>query len=433
MIETHTFVDFNAFYSPSTKSLYFAVIPYRLAGHTEVNMFETSTSWDMVGHESGHAVHHPLKPNIDQSGVGFNTWGESFGDQTAIWASLLNPQRVAGLLAETQGDFNQSNSLSRLAEAYAALVGQGTCLRDAFNSKKVSDTTDEVHDRSQVLTGAAYKLFLAVYGESMRSLRDEDAVREAGRIMGVFLTHATDYTPENEMSLSDVVKAYLKVDKELFAGRYHDVLVSEFSQRELLGDQALADWQAHEDALPRLWLPSWSTDHDVATFVEQQQDSLGIGQDFGLRLQSVTRLSGAAQGRMIVRVQLTQGRGADATPLNNHGILAFRANGDLADYHAPIPRDQGGGTGPDVSVAVQAFAAIGWARQARLHLKGVPLSLVRKADGTLSAEAHVLRGQGLNAYVEVFTTENPNGERHELLHSPLSPQQRLRLANISGF
>jgi len=235
------------------------------------------------------------------------------------------------------------------------------------------------------------------------------------------------------MTLDDVVKAYLKVDKELFAGLYHDTLVREFVQRELLDDKALQDWLAHEEGLPGLWLANWSTDRDIANFVDQYQDSLGTGPDFGLKLQSVTRLSGAAQGRIVVRVQLTQGRGEDATLLDNHGVLVFRANGDLADYHPPIPGTQGTGTGPDVSLTMQAATAIGRARQARLHLNGVPLSLVRKADGTLSVEARVLRGEGLNAYVEVLTPENPSGERHELLHSPLSPKQRLQLADILPY
>jgi len=429
-IETHAFIDFQAFYSPSARALFFGVVPYRLPGHTEVNFVETASSWDMVAHEAGHAVEHALKPNMNLVDPGVDTWGESFADQMAMWTSLRNPERVSRLLAETKGDFNHSNSLTSLVEAFAALVGTGTGIRDAFQELKVSDTSEEVHDRSGVLTGASYKLFLAVYAELKRNLRDEDALSEAARIMGIFLMHAPDYAPENHFVLLNIVKGYLKVDKEFFDGRYHDMLVSEFTRRELLDESSLRDWLAHEDALPRLWLPSWSTDSDVAKFVELNQDRLETAPDFGLNLQSITRLSGAAQGRMIVRVQLTQGRGADAMPLKNHGILVFRANGDLADYHSPVP---GGVDGPGSDKYFRAQAAIGKARQARLHLRGVPLSVVRKADGSLSVEAHVLHGEGLNAYVEVFTPENPAGERREILHSPLSPAQFRRIADVLGF
>jgi hypothetical protein len=430
LIETHAFIDFNAFFSVSMKQLFFGVVPYRLPGHSDVHLFETATSTDMVGHEAGHAVLDVLKPKASYISLGFRTWGESFADQTALWTSLRGPERVAQLLAETHGDFNQSNSLSRIGEAYAALTGKGAALRDAFNDKKVSDTTEEVHDRSEVLTGAAYRLFLTVFDEQRRSLRDEDALSEAGRIIGMFLLHSTDYTPENDMTLDDVAKAYLKVDKEFFAGRYHDVLINEFTRRELINEDSVRNWLSHEEALPRLWLPGWSTDTDVAAFVEQNQTLLAPGPDFGLKLQSVTRLSGAALGRIVVRVQLTQGQGADATPLNNHGIMVFRANGDLADYHSPIPGEEGRVSGPNQYLGAQAAAAIGKARQARLHLYGVPLSLVRRADGSLSAEVHVLRGEGLNAYMVVFTPENPRGERREILESPLSPEQRLAIADV---
>jgi hypothetical protein len=86
--------------------------------------------------------------------------------------------------------------------------------------------------------------------------------------------------------------------------------------------------------------------------------------------------------------------------------------------------------GPDQSLGAQAAEAIGKARQARLHLYGVPLSLVRRTDGSLSAEVHVLRGEGLNAHMVVFTPENPAGERREILESPLSPDQRLAIAEV---
>src|SRR5262249_26468286 len=157
-----------------------------------------ATSWDMVGHESGHALHHALKHNVVFFLSEANVWGESFGDQTAMWASLRSPQRVRRLLAETHGDLNQSNALTRSGEAFAALIGSGTGSRETFNDKKISDTENEVHDRSVVLTGATYKIFLKVYDDLKREHDAEEALRLAGDVMGVFLTHSTDYSPDDE-------------------------------------------------------------------------------------------------------------------------------------------------------------------------------------------------------------------------------------------
>src|SRR5262245_22518430 len=428
-IEPHGFIEFNAFYSPNTRSLFFGIVPYRLPGQTDIKMCETATSWELVAHECGHALHNTLKPNRvpDQ---GFHTWGESFGDQTSIWASLRNRDRVNRLLAETNGNLNQSNSLSSLVEAFAALVGRGTGIRDAFNDKKVSDTTEEVHDRSEVFTGAAYKLFLAVYS----GLKDEpgreghEALSEAGEIMGSFLMRAADYTPENWMTLEDVAKAYLKVDKEFYGGRYHDMLVNEFIGREIFDAYSLSEWMAHEAATPYLRLSrrSWrGLDQMVEELVQANLDRLGVGPDFGLKLQSVTRED--RFGQTIVRVQLTLGRGDDATPMNNHGILVFRRNGALADYHAPIPTNLSSQEQAQTLIfqAEQVRPLIFQARRLLPHQIGAPLSIVRRPDGQLTVEAHVMRGDGLNAYLEVFTLDKPQGERREILIPPVPPDKRL--------
>jgi hypothetical protein len=333
------------------------------------------------------------------------------------------------LLADTHGDLNGSNALTRLGEALAALTGKGAGLRDAFHNKKVSNTSTEMHDRSEVLTGAAYRIFLTIYGELKTELGAEEALRRAGQIMGFFLTGAADYTPENQMTLEDVAKAYLKVDKEFFDSRYHAMLVDEFTRREIFDANSVSEWQAHEAANPQLWLhPRWP-DQKVEELVQANQDKLGIGPGFGLKLQSVTRINHRRPARdpeqTIVRVQLTQGRGDDATPLDNHGILVFHASGMLTDYHSPLPPGEQASLLPDALSQAQATALIGQASQLSLDERGAPLSIVRRPDGQLTIEARVMRGDGLNAYMEVFTLDNPRGERREIVIPPVPPDKRL--------
>jgi hypothetical protein len=428
-IEAHAFIDFNAYYSPSARSLFFAVVPYRLPGQTDVKVFETVTSWEMVAHECGHALLAALKPNVDHSDQGFRTWGESFGDQTAMWASLRNQDRVQRLLAETGGNLNQSNSLSSLIEAFAALVGKGTGVRDAFHDQKVSDTSEEVHDRSEVLTGAAYKLFLKIYDELKCEHSAEEALQKAGQIMGIFQVRAADYTPENQMTLEDVAKAYLKVDKEFFGSRYHAALVDEFTRREIFDANSEHEWQVHEDSVPYLYLSRQSSDQDIEEMLQANVDRLGLGQDFGLKLQSVIREEG--RGQTIVRAQLTLGRWDGATLLNNHAVLVFRADGLLADYHAPLQPHASlqAGTLMQARETVQLRSLISQAKRLRLDQHGAPLSIVRKAGGQLTVESRVLRGEGLNTYLEVFTPDNPLGERREVMTPPVPPDKRIPIAD----
>src|SRR5437867_3771807 len=222
--------------------------------------------------------------------------------------------------------------------------------------------------------------------------------------MGTFLTLTTDYTPENTLTLEDVGKAHLKVDKEFFGGRYYDRLVAELTRREIFDVNSVAAWLAHEAAVPHLRLHGPSA-QEVDAVVQTNLDRLGIGPDFGLIVQSVTRDDQRHQ--TIVRAQLTLGRGADAALFDNHGVLVFRANGRLADYHSPLPSD--------VESHALAMALIDHGRRLGLDRHGAPLSIVRKADGQMTAEARVLRGDGLNVWLEAFTVANPHGERREVV------------------
>lgn len=404
-VNAHSFIDFNAFYAPGARQLFFGVAPYRLPSETTVRMFETATSWEMVAHESGHAVHHVLKPNSDVSNVGWRTWSESFADQLAMWTSLRDADRVRALLLATEGDLSHSNALSRMVEAFDRLTGAGP-LRDAVHDKKISDTSEEVHDRSEVLTGACYRLFLAVYDSlSPRGGEKQRALSKAGTIMGTFLTRATDYTPENTVTLEDVAKAYLKVDEEFYGGRYRQRLVDEFLRRELFDTASLNAWLAHEEAIPDLRLPRKQSEQEVALWVQANLDNLGIGPEFGLKLQSVTHDERFKQ--TIIRVQLTLGRVEGATLLDNHGILVFRVNGTLADYHAPLPSN--------TFAPLQTRILMNRAENLSLHRHGAPVSIVTKPDGQLTVETRVLRSEGLHAWVEAFTEDHPEGERREVL------------------
>ena len=412
-INSHSFIDFNGFYAPIARQVFLGVVPYRLPGETAAKMFETASSWDLVAHECGHALHVTLKPNIDTSDPGFRTWSESLADQMAMWVSLRDRTRTRDLLVEVEGNFSQSNSLTRVGEAFAAIVGDGTALRDAFHNKKVSDTSDEVHDRSEVLTGAAYNLFLIVYNrlKNEQGISEMKALTTAGDIMGTFLARSADFTPENTLTLEDVAKAYLKIDKEFFDSRYHGSLVNEFIGRELFDANSLNEWMAHEANIPDIRLEPHSSDHEIDQLVQANLDQLGLGLDFGLKLQEVIRDSRLHQ--TIVRVQLTDGRGSQSPLFDNHGILTFRADGTLADYYSPLP--EGNGLPMQLQIQSKVRGLMAEAHQAGIDAQGGKLSIVRRSDGRMTIEAKVVRSKGHYCWVEAFTLEHPEGERREVI------------------
>lgn len=417
-INSHSFTDLNAFYSPTARQVFLGVAAYRLPGETAVKMFETATSWEMVAHECAHALHHTMKPNIDLSDQGYRAWAESFADLTAMWASLVDEDRAKALLKEVAGDLLKSNSLTRFVEAFGGVTGKDTCLRDAFHDKRISDTTDEIHDRSEPFTGAVYKVFTDVYNDlkNRQGVNDLEALQQAGDIMGIFLTRSTDYTPENSVTLEDVGKAYLKVDKEFFGGRYHNMIVDEFTKREIFDVDSVAEWMEHDAAIPNLRLAKRASDQDVDNLVQANLDKLGIGPEFGLKLQSVTR--DRRFGQTIVRVQLTDRRTGDASLFENHGILTFRANRTLADYHPSLPVDTT--SQMNVQSTVLAPALVSQAKRFGLDRRG-GLSFVRSPKGHLTVEARVMRSEGFYSWVEAFTMEHPEGKRREVI-TPTVPR-----------
>jgi hypothetical protein len=407
-IESQSFIDFNALYSVSAKMLFFGVVPYRLPGETQVRMFEMATSWEAAAHEAGHAVHHTLKPN--GYGHGFDTWGESFADQTAAWTSLRDPQRVSRVLAETNGNLNQSSSLTRFAEALNAFTGTGPS-RDFFNDKKVSDTEDEVHDRSEVLTGAVYKIFTLIYDDlkTRKGLDDREAMMQAGEIMGTFLTHTTDYTPENHPTLEDVGKAYLKVDKEIYGGRYQSWFVDEFIRRQIFDQNSVNEWKAHEAGMLDLRLPKKASEKNINKLVQANLDKLGIPPVYGLLLQSVTR--DERFGTTMVRVQVR--RLSDGMLFDNEGILTFRSDSTLGDYYTPLPEVTSSQMREESYGQLQAL--VSQAKLLGLDSHGGLLSITRKENGLLTVEVRVIRGEGINCWAEVYSLEHPEGQRREVM------------------
>jgi len=82
---------------------------------------------------------------------------------------------------------------------------------------------------------------------------------------------------------------------------------------------------------------------------------------------------------------------------------------------------------PELFSQAHAKTAIGRAKQLRLDQRGAPLAIVRRADGQLTVEARVMRGAGLNAYMEVYTLETPQGERREIGVPPVPPSKRVSI------
>jgi hypothetical protein len=140
----------NAFYSRNAQALKFG---HFIKSGTTQRVF-TCRSFDIVAHETGHAILDGLKPNWIVSG-GPQTGGlhESFGDISAIFVALSQLDQVEAVIAQTKANLHDKTFLADLAEEFGLALGRPNGLRNADNDLKLSETGIEVHAISQVFTG----------------------------------------------------------------------------------------------------------------------------------------------------------------------------------------------------------------------------------------------------------------------------------------
>jgi hypothetical protein len=164
-------VDRNAFYSRTAKVLkFFFFTPTGQAGQVF-----TCRSLDIAAHETGHAILDGLKPGWLGAANPPQTGGlhESFGDLTSVFLTLSQPDQAETLVALTRADLHDKNFLSAVAEEFGKALGRDYGLRNADNDLKLSEVGNEVHDISQVFTGAVYDILADIYAFERR--------RQAGR------------------------------------------------------------------------------------------------------------------------------------------------------------------------------------------------------------------------------------------------------------
>nr|BFE33356.1 hypothetical protein GCM10010200_056070 [Actinomadura rugatobispora] len=154
-------VDRNAFYSRTAKVLKFFF--FTPAGRQE-QVF-TCRSLDIVAHETGHAILDGLKPGWLGVGNPPQTGGlhEAFGDLSAIFLTLAQPDQADALVAITRANLHDKNFLAAVAEQFGTALGKDFGLRNADNDLKLSEVGNEVHAISQVFTGAIYDILADVY------------------------------------------------------------------------------------------------------------------------------------------------------------------------------------------------------------------------------------------------------------------------------
>ncbi len=241
----------NAFYERSSHSLQFFFVPNG-GGPPEndndknLNGVYTALSPDIVSHETAHALVDAIAPYLhDAASPESLALHEAIADLTALIFSLRTPNFITHII-ETYGgagDLEAAN-IGEIAEQIGKLRASGSpmtrdtqeggetrhYLRNLSNNYALRSRKDmqainshEPHALSQVLSGALFDFFEAVYKDAKdrrqweRGVNADQAAGYAINWSAIILTNlvyrALDYLPPGEVSFADFGRAMLAADR----------------------------------------------------------------------------------------------------------------------------------------------------------------------------------------------------------------------------
>lgn len=225
----------NAFYSRTQRSIKFGDF---VAPGTTQRIF-TCRSFDIVSHETGHAVLDALKPGWILAGNPPQTGGlhESFGDLVAVFLALSQYDQVEAIIAQTKANLHDKTFLSDLAEQFGLALGRPNGLRNADNNLKLSQTGTEVHAISQVFTGGIYDVLADIFQFERNSSKKDDAqvLHECAQYLFGLLLRAIIAAPASAATYTHVVnQMLLKCFADGKPVAYRNFIRNQFTMREVV-------------------------------------------------------------------------------------------------------------------------------------------------------------------------------------------------------
>lgn len=129
-------------------------------------------NFDVIAHEVGHAILFSLygAPESGMSSGDFGAFHEANADLISLISFMHFDSGLDRLLRHSQGNLLVLNELNRIAE----LTGDRQ-IRLAGNSRRLSDVSAEIHDRSRPFTGAVFDTIVDGFHARLvaRELADE--------------------------------------------------------------------------------------------------------------------------------------------------------------------------------------------------------------------------------------------------------------------
>jgi hypothetical protein len=312
----------NAYYQRESRSLQFFVFD------SEGTDIYVGLSRDVVAHETAHAIIDGLAPDLYHSvtpqGLAMH---EGMADITAALIALSSGRLRDTELTRTGGHVGQPTAFSNVAEEFGQARDPGhqaEALRTLVNDKTLdpADTANYVSSRRahvlcDVLTGALWKLFLAVYDDRLATElaagtdQKEAEARSLGiapERFGATVLRALDYLPPGELTFADMGRSILASDRASYPDATVEprVIGAEFIRRRMAtaAELEIEDAAASNAFLDQDLAVLCTSDWAAYDFANAHRDLLGAPKDAPLRVRprlDVTRLYHHHEGKVHVR------------------------------------------------------------------------------------------------------------------------------------
>ena len=249
----YAFRDENAYYSPGEGAIlfgYFAARPGMDGRHFHGETVFTSLCFDIVVHETVHALLDGLRPGfLHPTNPDVRAFHEAFADLVALLLRFSFPELLEHELKRSEGQLLGDNVLLRLGHEFGLAVGRNSPLRSAvewseekrewvLNSRPLTEgrNWEDSYERGAVLVAAILEAFLEVYKQRTADLiriakrghdgqfdmtSDLDLVKrlawEASDTASGMLrvcVRALDYTPPVDITFSDYLRAVITASRD---------------------------------------------------------------------------------------------------------------------------------------------------------------------------------------------------------------------------
>lgn len=346
-IHPHAGEGMNAFYNNKNGSINFL---YAEDPSTK-EIIDTSTSMEVVAHETGHAILDGLRPkyidSLDTSSSGFH---EAFGDCIAMLASLSDDDVVEQLYQETRGNLGKPNIVSNMGEQLGrAMRGEEKpYVRSLLNDHTSRDPhfmpfmafpdgpALEPHAHSQSWTGAIYDLLRLVTHEETEDSQKPfvDAVRNARDTVGSLVMRGVELGPVGKISFKDAAASMLTADVIDNGGAHLEKLLAVFTSRGIFSaddaDRFTTDLASTKALRKEVTLPEgFDPKKDAKKLLADHAEALGLSSADRKSLK-FDRMVSNDKGEKIV--QYTEQRDVELTDVSwgaEYQGSSFSINGGL--------------------------------------------------------------------------------------------------------